>query len=347
MNRLSEITFSDEKRNRFYKEIWGSSTFEAEVLKKKSGCEFKIQEDNIADTIMNIFCIENKSQFLSKYAQAISGDGKEDCKISNLRSSSLLSLLFFYNVTKENPLILQLNDEICTFEYSLFEFKNKVIRKPSNMDVVLLGKSGKKKVILFLESKFGEYYFDVTNLEVPYFVPYSYYKQYQSLYESIERELDVKSDFQEKRRNKSKVFELYPIKNAHYIGGIKQMISHYIGVQNFAKGDFVTTSNSRLDSILTYLGSPFSEQKILDELKDNAEIYLAEIVFDKGIKNLELGKGNNYFSDYEELHNKLSKILVNDNKNPKVHIVQNLLKYSDYDKWNHKIEDKIKQYYFE
>ena len=64
MNRLSEITFSDEKRNRFYKEIWGSSTFEAEVLKKKSGCEFKIQEDNIADTM--IIFIDNLPKFKFK-----------------------------------------------------------------------------------------------------------------------------------------------------------------------------------------------------------------------------------------------------------------------------------------
>ena len=347
MMRLKDIKFSDEKINRFYKEIWGTSNFEAPIVMKKSGSEFKIQEDTIEDTIMNIFNIKDRTQFLLKFAQAISGDGKEECKISNLRSSSLLSLLIFYNVSKDNPLTLQLNDEICTFEYSLFEFKNKVIRRPSNMDVVLLGKSGKKKVILFLESKFGEYYFDVTNVDSSYSVPFSYYKQYHSLYTNIEKELDIKSDFQEKQRKKSKIFEIYPIKNAHYIGGIKQMVSHYIGGQNFASGDYVTANNSRLDTISSYLQTSFSEKQLFDELRDNAEIYLAEIVFDKGIKNIELGENSNYYKDYEELHKALAKILAFENKNPKVHIVRNLMKYSDYNKWNHKIEDKILQFYFE
>lgn len=138
--KLRDISFEGKKElNDFYKKMWGNNNLELDVTKKESSCEFSLLEKSISKTLISNFEISNKNLFNLKLEQAISGDGSEDNKITNLRSSSLCSLLFFYNVSKDDKLDLELNGDICTFETSIFEFKNKVIKKPSNMDVVLLG----------------------------------------------------------------------------------------------------------------------------------------------------------------------------------------------------------------
>lgn len=345
--KLNEIKFADDKKNRFYKAIWGNNYLDFPVKQNSTYCEFQVQNDSIEETFINVFEINNQKEFKIKYEQAISGDGKEDNKITNMRSSSLCSLLFFYNVTPRNTLTLQLDGEKCIFEYSIFEFKNKVISRPSNMDIVLFGKKENgDKCILFLESKFGEYYFDVTRENGVFDVPYSYYKRYGKLYTKIVEKLDFKSDFSEKEKNDGKFFEILPSTNEHYIAGIKQMVSHYIGIQKFANGNYVNTENSRTKTISDFLRVPYLENQLLDKLKENAEIYLAEIVFDKGIKDLKISEKVDYYSDYKELHSKLAKILKEDNKKPEIHIVKDLLKYSDCNKWNHEIEKGILDYYF-
>ena len=344
---LKKIEFSDARINTFYKSIWGNNSLDLSLRKKRTSCEFNLKNDSIEQTLRDIFEIENKKLFEEKLDQAVSGDGKEENKIINMRSSSLCSLLFFYNVTKSNKLQLELNGDVCIFEESLFEFKNEVIRNPSNMDVVLLGHNNNgEKVILFLESKFGEYYFDITKLNQNYDVPYSYYQKYQTLYEKIEKDLSIKSDFEMKKKSSGKMFEIYPERNEHYIGGIKQMISHYIGVENFAKGEYVNANNSRMNIISKFIKTKYSEQELLDKLRDDSEIYLAEIVFDKGIGDIKISENVTYLSDYENLHKELSMILTKDNKIQNVHIVNDLLHYSDYRQWNHKIENKIIEYYF-
>lgn len=346
--KLNEIRVNNERANDFYKAIWEKNYFDVDVQLKKNGCEFRLINSNIGETVENIFAIDNKELFRLKLEQAISGSGKEDEKITNLRSSSLCSLLFFYNVTKKNPLILNLNGETCTFECSIFEFKNKVIRNPSNMDVVLFGYKNsdkKRKIICFLESKFGEYYFDVdTSLGIAY----TYYEKYGELYnQRVLKALGYDSTFEAKIKNDSKVFEVTSSNTPSYIGGIKQMISHYIGVINFANGEYYKSNNSRLNMISEFLNNQNFEKVLLDKLKEDADIYLGEIVFDTGISKLEIRKGLSYIDDYKEKYKVLADILQKDNMKPKnVHIVKELFYYSNCTNWKHKIEDNILNYYF-
>ena len=53
------------------------------------------QKNGLAD----IFGVQNKELFGIKFDEAISGSGKEQKKITTLHSSSLCSLLIFYNVS--------------------------------------------------------------------------------------------------------------------------------------------------------------------------------------------------------------------------------------------------------
>ena len=118
--------------------------------------------------LINIFNIKDSTLFEEKYKMAVGGSGNEGDKITTLHSSSLCALLHFYNVEK-HALTLEFktknnkNGEIkrrVRFTKSVFEFKSPVIDNPSNMDVVLIGKdeTSNEDVVLFLESKFAEYY---------------------------------------------------------------------------------------------------------------------------------------------------------------------------------------------
>ena len=183
----------------------------------------------------------NPNVFADKYLQATSGLGQEARRIRTLHSSSLLCLLCFYGISEKRPLNINLEGRQITFTSSRFEVKSLVgtdetgREHESNMDVVLCGKDGQtgKKVILFLESKFSEYltwgkYSGISN--------YVYQKIYAQLEESgvLER-MGLKY---EECPDKPGYSDLDSVKGKtmHYAGGIKQMVSHFLGVKNAAAG---------------------------------------------------------------------------------------------------------------
>ena len=110
------------------------------------------------DDLIHSFNLDPKS-FPEQFKNAIGGGGQEYRKIRTLHSSSLISLLCFYAVSKERPLHLNLEGRQVSFTSSKFEVPNFVgtdetgKEHNSNMDVVLCGKDVRtgKKVILFLE----------------------------------------------------------------------------------------------------------------------------------------------------------------------------------------------------
>ena len=169
--------------------------------------------------IKDVFKI-NDSIFCSKFVQAISGDGQEANKIMTLHSSSLASLLVFYSVSKNNPIYVMVDGKEEKFTESLFEVKNEVSKGSgnfSNVDVVLRGEDS----ILYLESKFSEY-LSSGSVEVKK-VDY-YNKIYERLSETLKKagvQLVTKAD---------KRFLEREDKTAFYNEGLKQMISHYLGV---------------------------------------------------------------------------------------------------------------------
>lgn len=169
--------------------------------------------------VKDVFKIDDP-MFCSKFVQAISGDGQEANKIMTLHSSSLASLLVFYSVSKDNPIYVMVDGKEEKFTESLFEVKNEVWEGSgnfSNVDVVLRGDN----CILYLESKFSEY-LGSGPVEVK-MVDY-----YNTIYERLS---DTLKDAGVHLMTKDgKRFLEREDKAAFYNEGLKQMISHYLGV---------------------------------------------------------------------------------------------------------------------
>ncbi len=255
--------------------------------------------------------------FADKYLQATSGDGQEARRIRTLHSSSLLCLLCFYGVSEERPLNLIVDGRQVRFTSSQFEVKNPVgtdengREHESNMDVVLYGKDSLtgKKVILFLESKFSEYltwgkYSGISN--------HVYRKIYAQLcHGGVLERMGLKY---ENNLNTPGYFDLMSIKGQtkHYAGGIKQMISHFLGVQNVSE-------NSQYSGCEIYLGEIL--YRFPDQIDSHGEKY----------------------KDYANLHKLLAEGL-NDISNSKFKVLKNFLTYQDVFK-DFKLDKTVKIFY--
>lgn len=250
--------------------------------------------------IENIFEIEDNSNIRNKYKYATKGRGNENKRISILHSSSLCAFLHFYNL-KNNPLIIN----NVTYDEVHFEVQNCVFNNynPSNVDIVLI--SNKDKKILFLESKFSEY-LSVTNC-------YAVKKEYKKIYE----ELNITDEYEILER-KNEIILLSKDNNKHYIEGIKQMISHYIGIKNFIK------NKKSYDNQI--------------KLENDFEVILGTILFDGW-------KDEKYLKDYVKQYKKMVVHLKNDNNKPNnFTIMDSLLTYQEVFK-NYLLDEKVRKYY--
>lgn len=184
--------------------------------------------------LKDIFGIDN-NVFCSKYGEAISGDGQEATKIMTLHSSSLASLLVFFSVSKDNPIFVPINGKPEKFNDVRFEVKNEVDENSnnySNIDVVLYGDN----CMLYLESKFSEY-LGSGPVEV------KDVKYYNDIYKRLEQTLSNAG------------VSLQPIKGKRcltsddgpfYCEGLKQMISHYLGLRTEIKKGYLAKENRRI-----------------------------------------------------------------------------------------------------
>ncbi len=246
----------------------------------KKSLSIRCKDSKKGEDLAHIFGL-NSDFFEKKYQEAISGDGQEARRIRTLHSSSLLCLLCFYGVSEERPLNLNLEGRQVRFTSSQFEVKNLVgtdetgREHESNMDVVLTGEDARtgERVILFLESKFSEYltwgkYSGISN--------YVYGKTYAQLSECgcLDRMglkcMNCPDDkaYSELASSKGRT--------QHYAGGIKQMVSHFLGVKNAADGN---------------------------EYKDY-DIYLGEILY-KFPESIDHAHGK--FEDYDRLYKILAE----------------------------------------
>lgn len=195
----------------------------------KSFCIGQSREDK-ANGLYEIFELDSnieKDRWHNLFDMAIGGDGSELRRIDTLHSSSLLALLFFCSVSKSNPIVI----DKTKYTKCFFEVKSKVFHdssdkdKPSNMDVVLYSPDEKK--LLYLESKFSEYL--------------SHGKAYAS--EKYEKFLNafakaypsIKVSCKEKVGKNGENVNILEIersegRNSIYLAGIKQMVSHIIGI---------------------------------------------------------------------------------------------------------------------
>lgn len=156
------------------------------------------------------------------FKNATNGPGYERKRIMQLNSSSLLALLCFWNVSKDNPITIN------NIEYTevFIEVENMVFDHNSSVDILLV--SEKESTWLYLESKFTEPLNPTNRLWLSH--------KYHDIYKSIRENLKINVSDPQNRNHKEKdnivhrgEFEITQYKRRYY-GGIKQMVSHLIGV---------------------------------------------------------------------------------------------------------------------
>ncbi|MDE6575752.1 MAG: hypothetical protein K2L84_10550 [Muribaculaceae bacterium] len=189
------------------------------------------------ELIKKLYSLENAENFNRAFDEVTQGPGKELRRITTLHSSSLLGLLVFYDVSENNPAIINGVKYTRTF----FEVKNKAFASASSVDVVLVSQD--KANILFLELKFTEFL-----NTCPY---YWLKKDYHELYNKISKLLNnagiLVSEMKERQhrhRNKSVTSSHeFKIEDAsqsrRYFHGIKQMISHLISVMQSPATNYI------------------------------------------------------------------------------------------------------------
>ncbi|MCI1734929.1 MAG: hypothetical protein LKM30_04250 [Bacilli bacterium] len=287
--------------------------FTSKKAKKPTSLEFVGKDkEYLLETIFGI--PTGDEIFSGKYKEATSGEGNEERRITVLHSSALCSLLFFYNISEDHPLIIKLNGKEEEFCECHFEFENPVIdsANPSSIDVMLLNKD--HSIVLFLESKFSEYFHGGRCYEIS--------GDYKKAYEDIGLKFEEKtcSEWQlmstNKRdgktcldRNKNPCLQLAHFTDGkedscdHYCGGIKQMISHYIGVKNYIEK-------------VPYTQKQASKQKLqYSDLKD-PKIYLGTILFRFEDSQDSKSKPRVCYDQYTKDYSNLIRMLSQDEKKP-------------------------------
>ena len=211
------------------------------VSKRSLRIRIKPKAEDRGEDLAGIFGLDAEV-FGKKYLEAISGDGQEARRIRTLHSSSLLCLLCFYGVSEDRPLVIKIDGRVVKFTSSSFEVKLPVEKeengesRPANIDVVLAGKDEKrgKPVMLFLESKFSEYlscgkYEGISNRV--------YEKTYSQLCKGrYLNRMGIKFETNPEIPSYS-VLSSINGRTIHYASGIKQMVSHFLGVKNIADRD--------------------------------------------------------------------------------------------------------------
>ena len=262
--------------------------------------------ENTLAALKRVFGIKD-NVFDEKFQQACSGSGQEERRIATLHSSSLCALLFFYNVTEKHPLTFYVEGvgEV-TFQEAVFEYQNCVIANanPSNMDVTLLGKCGDKKVILFLESKFSEY---ITGTQKKLNINCAY------LQERISKNLYQNWQWSKDEESAGKEFSVSISEKPAYLGGLKQMISHYVGVRKFEKGIQELKNGQNTSKNLHDVTANQDKQEIQLKVRNYALdgdviIALGSIIFDVYKKD----KKHTELEEYETLYTKLMRQIKED-----------------------------------
>lgn len=361
-----------------YEKLWGDKKFRSKDFITPKNWTGKESEDSfyikssitsfmmsnitsaIATDLANAFDIKDESKralFTQKTEQACSGSGEEALKITTMHSSSLCSLLCFYGISDKNKLEIKLEDDkTYVFIESFFEFQNEVIkgRSPSNMDVVLVGyekENINQKVVLFLESKFTEYHSLSSSMSIANsYLANTYGKV---IYNKLEKRgiyNIITSNKQDEKEFKFSVPQNQTQKNGKkvskenvYLEGIKQMISHYIGVRNLLDGNIVSSRNCDIHNEI-----------VKDINEKGAKVLLGTIIFE------DLYQESKYFNKYKDRYEEIAKILnevsrLSDNEKnitstEQLTILEKPLTYAGVflseEGKQFELDEKVKKYYF-
>lgn len=218
--------------NILYNKVLGTLEAVKVPVGAKGAMAFKSKPNLKMEKLWEIFG-DNQNipkDFKIGYEEATSGKGFEHRRITQLNSSSLLAFLCFWNINR-NPITIN------KIEYNqvYFEIENKVFNNPSSVDLFLI--SSDNTTWLFLESKFTE----LLNPTNYYWINKKYYQLYQEIVKNDKLSLVI-SELKNRHKKNGDIsieFKLSNIENQKkYFGGIKQMISHLIGViQGFSNKD--------------------------------------------------------------------------------------------------------------
>lgn len=280
----------------------------------KSFCENK---EGKCSTLIEVFDIKSADLFRTKFNEAATG--LERSRILTLHSSSLAALLLFHAVSDKNPIWIPIAGEDKKFTEVKFEVKYSVDKtdkkNKSNIDILLSGEdaSGKKDV-LFLESKFSEYLESGT-------AKISGRKYYQTIYKTIYESLKDKDLKLEIGGLDSDSDVIYLKGRGLYCKGIKQMVSHYMGLRTEYK------SNSSIKG---------------------KNIVLGEILFNFG----DAANPHPMFNSYKEIYPSLKDALEQIVKDDKIELtINNIITYQEIfehpknRKYLERLPERIREFY--
>ena len=293
--------------------------------------------NELAKGLCEIFDIEYDKVFIKAFSKACTGKGSEGMKIRTLHSSSLCAFLHFYNISENNPAKLMIDGDSYVFENVTFEVKNRVISAvaPSCIDIALLGyREGdqEKKVVLFLESKFLEYIRDTGRKTV---VSENYRNPNKCECGSLIYNRLNECDYIVENKDKKAFYIKTSDNRMCYLDGIKQLISHYIGIYNLMK------DADNLNDKKYYLQSDDKVEMDIKKAIRNPDtlILLGEVIFSKDI-------GKEYFIDYSKRYSNLSHLLNDITKEKtRLKVLNKLIEY-DQDGFQWINNNRIRQFYY-
>jgi hypothetical protein len=338
-----------------YRSVWGGKDFPNMEIEKNAyldgaaqSYKIKGEPEKACEIIKDFYKIDNPDLFDPKFEQAVSGNGDERKKILTLHSSSRLALLTFYNIDIDDNHMLTLNidGKDIDFNFSAFEFKNPVIGYPSNMDVVLVSADG--KTVLFLESKFSEYYLSAAVNSGAISVQYAKNEYSKFFYEKDWlKSIGIDTTYDPKKTEQKK-FNLSTMdKTLNYLDGFKQMISHYIGIRRRIKEpnkriafDLEPKNKETADRILGAVGNP------------ETKVYLGEILYDKFYRPEDCKDQpdpqtvlGNYSKLYSRLADKMNEIIKEDGLADKFVVLKDDITYSEVMKYHKNLEPITRCFY--
>jgi hypothetical protein len=250
-------------------------------------------------------------------------------------------------VDDKHILTLPLEGKNIAFSFSAFEFKNPVIGYPSNMDVVLVSKD--RKTVLFLESKFSEYYVNAGVYGTPISVQYETNKYSKDFYEeNWLKSIGIgKKYIRNKKTGKEEIQLSTTEESLNYLDGFKQMISHYVGIRRRIKehehiaSDLEPKNKETADLILEALKNPESK------------VYLGEILYDKFYSPEDSNNQpnpqtvlENYSKLYSHLADKMNEIIKEDGLADKFVVLKDEITYSEVMK-RHLYLEPMTRYFYE
>ena len=241
-------------------------------------------------------------------------DEMRDKRITTIHSSALLAFLAFYKVSEK----FHINIDGVDYTKRFFEVKNKCIRTPSQVDVTLVSSDWEN--VLYLESKFTE------TLEASFEtkdISGAYRWKNKFGVKIYDKDSFTKHTGLMLKGNKDKPFKIAVRgdESDTYLEGIKQMISHYIGMLRGSNGK--------------------NKKDFEDNIRKAKKINLASIVYEfPNIPNFEENGDSlsfekrleNYGNLYEKLAeylNSLTGQLKDPTKDINYYVRKNLLTYQE------------------